>query len=62
MFKTIDFVAYELIVPENLKPSDQFSKLLEYKFITAKFISNIKGVIGIKNRCDWVAKRLVPKR
>ena len=28
MFKTIDFVAYELIVPENLKPSDQFSKLL----------------------------------
>ena len=43
MFKTIDFVAYELIVPENLKPSDQFSKLLEYKFITAKFISNIKG-------------------
>ena len=41
LFNDIDFVAYELIVPENLKPSDQFNKLLEYKFITAKFINNL---------------------
>ena len=42
LFNDIDFVAYELIVPENLKASDQFNKLLEYKFITAKFINNLK--------------------
>jgi DNA ligase (NAD+) len=41
MFNNIDFVAYELIVPENLKPSVQLNKLLEYNFITAKFINNI---------------------
>ena len=41
IIKDIDFVAYEVIVPENLKPSEQFEFLLNNNFIVVNnFIVN----------------------
>ena len=42
IFKDIDFVGYEVIVPENLTPSQQYNKLVELKTISVKNIQNIK--------------------
>lgn len=36
VIKDIDFVAYEIVYPDDLKPSTQFKKLEEYKFKTAQ--------------------------
>ena len=41
IIKDIDFVAYEVIKPENLKPSEQFEFLLNNNFIVVNnFIVN----------------------
>ena len=39
--KDLDFVAYEVIKPENLKPSEQFNKLIELETITVEHSPNI---------------------
>ena len=41
MLKDIDFVGYEVIKPENLKPSEQLNKIIELKKICVKFLENI---------------------
>jgi DNA ligase (NAD+) len=41
ILKDIDFVAYEVIMPQNLKPSEQYNKLLELNTITVKNIQSI---------------------
>jgi len=42
IFKDIDFVGYEVIVPANLTPSQQYNKLVELSTICVKNIQNIK--------------------
>ena len=41
ILKDIDFVAYEVIMPQNLKPSEQYNKLVELNTITVKNIQSI---------------------
>ena len=41
ILKDIDFVLYELIKPDNLKPSIQLNKITELNFKCVKFITNI---------------------
>jgi NAD-dependent DNA ligase len=41
ILKDIDFVAYEVITPPDLKPSEQYNKLLELNTITVKNIQSI---------------------
>ncbi len=41
ILQDIDFVAYEVIMPQNLKPSEQYNKLVDLKIVTVKNIQNI---------------------
>jgi DNA ligase (NAD+) len=41
ILKDIDFVAYEVIMPQNLKPSEQYNKLVELNTIAVKNIQSI---------------------
>jgi len=41
MLKTIDFVCYEVIKPENLKPSEQLNKIISLNTDCVKFIDSI---------------------
>jgi NAD-dependent DNA ligase len=41
ILKDIDFVAYEVIMPQNLKPSEQYNKLVELNTVTVKNIQSI---------------------
>ena len=41
ILKDIDFVAYEVIMPENLKPSEQYNKLVQLNTIAVKNIQSI---------------------
>tara|TARA_Y100000741_G_scaffold337993_1_gene297724 strand:- start:243 stop:3506 length:3264 start_codon:yes stop_codon:yes gene_type:complete len=41
ILKDIDFVGYEVIKPENLKPSEQLNKILSLNIICVKFIDSI---------------------
>ena len=57
IFKDIDFVGYEVIVPENLTPSQQYNKLVELKTISVKNIQNIKLLTN-----DLLSKALIDFR
>jgi DNA ligase (NAD+) len=41
ILQDIDFVAYEVIMPQNLKPSEQFNKLADLNVISVKYIQDI---------------------
>ena len=41
IMQDIDFVAYEVIMPQNLKPSEQYNKLLDLNTVSVKNIQDI---------------------
>ena len=41
ILQDIDFVAYEVIMPQNLKPSEQYNKLLDLNTVSVKNIQDI---------------------
>ena len=59
ILKDIDFVAYELIKPDNLKPSIQLNKITELNFKCVKFITNITSV-NLTN--EFLSQKLIDWR
>ena len=59
ILKDIDFVAYELIMPQNLKPSEQYNKLLELNTITVK---NIQSITYSELTNDYLSDKLLDFR
>ena len=59
ILKDIDFVAYELIKPDNLKPSMQLNKITELNFKCVKFITNITSV-NLTN--EFLSQKLIDWR
>jgi NAD-dependent DNA ligase len=59
ILKDIDFVAYEVIMPQNLKPSEQYNKLLELNTITVK---NIQSITYSELTNDYLSDKLLDFR
>jgi len=59
ILKDIDFVAYEVIMPQNLKPSEQYNKLLELNTITVK---NIQSITYSELTNDYLSNNLLDFR
>jgi len=59
ILKDIDFVAYEVIMPQNLKPSEQFNKLVELKVATVK---NIQAIDYAELTNDYLSNKLIEFR
>jgi NAD-dependent DNA ligase len=59
ILKDIDFVAYEVIMPQNLKPSEQYNKLLELNTITVK---NIQSITYSELTNDYLSDKLLDLR
>ena len=59
ILKDIDFVAYEVIMPQNLKPSEQYNKLVELNTITVK---NIQSITYPELTNDYLSNKLLDFR
>jgi len=59
ILKDIDFVGYEVIMPPNLKPSEQYNKLVELNTITVKNIQDIDFTL-LSN--EYLSKKLIEFR
>ena len=59
ILKDIDFVAYEVIMPQNLKPSEQYNKLVELNTITVK---NIQSITYSELTNDYLSNKLLDFR
>ena len=59
ILQDIDFVAYEVIMPQNLKPSEQFNKLAELNVITVK---NIQALNYEQLTNDYLSNKLIEFR
>ena len=59
ILQDIDFVAYEVIMPQNLKPSEQFNKLAELKVVTVK---NIQSIDYEQLTNDYLSNKLIEFR
>ena len=59
ILQDIDFVAYEVIMPQNLKPSEQYNKLAELKLITVK---NIQSIDYDQLTNDYLSNKLIEFR
>jgi len=59
ILQDIDFVAYEVIMPQNLKPSEQFNKLAELKVVTVK---NIQSIVYDQLTNDYLSNKLIEFR
>ena len=59
ILKDIDFVAYEVIMPQNLKPSEQYNKLVELNTVTVK---NIQSITYSELTNDYLSNKLLDFR
>lgn len=59
ILQDIDFVAYEVIMPQNLKPSEQFNKLIDLNVITVK---NIQDINYAELTNDYLSNKLIEFR
>uniref|UniRef100_A0A6C0D714 DNA polymerase beta n=1 Tax=viral metagenome TaxID=1070528 RepID=A0A6C0D714_9ZZZZ len=59
ILQDIDFVAYEVIMPQNLKPSEQFNKLVELNVVTVK---NIQALNYEQLTNDYLSNKLIEFR
>ena len=59
ILQDIDFVAYEVIMPQNLKPSEQFNKLAELNVVTVK---NIQSIDYEQLTNDYLSNKLIEFR
>ena len=59
ILQDIDFVAYEVIMPQNLKPSEQYNKLADLKLITVK---NIQSIDYEQLTNDYLSNKLIEFR
>ena len=59
ILKDIDFVAYEVIMPQNLKPSEQYNKLVQLNTITVK---NIQSITYSELTNDYLSNKLLDFR
>ena len=59
ILQDIDFVAYEVIMPQNLKPSEQYNKLADLKLITVK---NIQSIEFEQLTNDYLSNKLIEFR
>jgi len=59
ILQDIDFVAYEVIMPQNLKPSEQFNKLADLNVITVK---NIQALNYEQLTNDYLSNKLIEFR
>ena len=59
ILKDIDFVAYEVIMPQNLKPSEQYNNLVELNTITVK---NIQSITYSELTNDYLSNKLLDFR
>ena len=59
ILKDIDFVAYEVIMPQNLKPSEQYHKLVQLNTITVK---NIQSITYSELTNDYLSNKLLDFR
>ena len=59
ILQDIDFVAYEVIMPQNLKPSEQFNKLEDLKITTVK---NIQALDYAQLTNDYLSNKLIEFR
>jgi len=59
ILQDIDFVAYEVIMPQNLKPSEQFNKLAELNVVTVK---NIQALDYEQLTNDYLSNKLIEFR
>ena len=59
ILQDIDFVAYEVIMPQNLKPSEQYNKLADLKLISVK---NIQSIDYEQLTNDYLSNKLIEFR
>jgi len=59
ILQDIDFVAYEVIMPQNLKPSEQFNKLVDLKVVSVK---NIQALNYEQLTNDYLSNKLIEFR
>ena len=59
ILQDIDFVAYEVIMPQNLKPSEQFNKLVDLNVVTVK---NIQALNYEQLTNDYLSNKLIEFR
>jgi NAD-dependent DNA ligase len=59
ILQDIDFVAYEVIMPQNLKPSEQFNKLVELNVVTVK---NIQALNDEQLTNNYLSNKLIEFR
>jgi NAD-dependent DNA ligase/predicted GIY-YIG superfamily endonuclease len=59
ILQDIDFVAYEVIMPQNLKPSEQFNKLADLNVVTVK---NIQALNYEQLTNDYLSNKLIEFR
>ena len=59
ILQDIDFVAYEVIMPQNLKPSEQYNKLVELNTISVK---NIQAINFAQLTNEYLSSKLIEFR
>jgi NAD-dependent DNA ligase/predicted GIY-YIG superfamily endonuclease len=59
ILQDIDFVGYEVIMPQNLKPSEQYNKLAELNVISVK---NIQAINYEQLTNDYLSNKLIEFR